>query len=138
MSLSKRVADYLAGLPGVQEVRPIRLAIGRQRYHGAWYRQARDHNGTPYQQEACYLVGGLPAAYRRSTRVAFILPNSAADWYVACYMPADRAADPKFAAYHPFGATFQLMPWTAAEPIDKYEPRPRRRIVATTWGGTGQ
>lgn len=112
----------------ISDVRDVRVAIGRAIYDGVSYRDANFAN-----EPRLYLLGDLPAAYKRSTHTAFVIAG--ADWYVACYMPAERIT-PEFAPFHPFGPHFMLCRWQvpSGEAIDAYEPRPYTRVlVQTDW-----
>ena len=120
---------------GCIDIKPVRVRIGRQRYEGAFYRQiqaiapgcrAYEEGQRSHVVEALYLVGPLPAAYRRSQRVAFRLPGDGRDWYVAGWYPADLPNE-----YHPLGRMLTLRPWLDGEPIDVWAPRPYRRVDAT-------
>lgn len=96
-------------------------------YQGASYIDP-SHNS----QERIYLLGKLPACYRRSTRTCFRVTGDTRDWYVAAYMPAERLAD-EYLPFHPFGEHFMLVPWGVPDgsKIDRYAERPYARVSAT-------
>lgn len=138
-----KLPQWLESLPGVSSVAPITLVIGREVFSGARYVNTRHYDagmavvqrgehkaGDAYTQEFIYLLGALPKAYQRTTRVAFTMPGDARDWYVACYHDGRDAPHKP-----PFTPNFMLAPWTSAEPIDYYEimegkkPRPRIAMV---------
>lgn len=123
------------GQAGCIDIKPVAVAIGRTRYEGAFYRQiqviapgcpAYARGERSHVVEALYLVGPLPAAYRRSRCVAFRLPGDSRDWYVAGYYPSDLPNE-----HHPLGRMLTLRPWLDGEPIDAWRPRPYRRVDAT-------
>jgi hypothetical protein len=121
--MKNKVAEWLRGCPDTSEVSPVTVTISKQTYHGAKYRQRGG-------EARLYLVGDLPASYRRSTHVAYRFADDSREWYIGCYwqggtVPADQER------YHPFGHSFILFPWVHSEPIDYGERKPYRRIVAT-------
>ena len=120
------LTDWLVKDCKAFDVRPLRLTIGRATYEAAAYKRtvtppAGAHNPAPYVDEAIYVIGRLPSAYRRRKNTTFRFEGDARDWFVACYMSKDRLA-PEFAPFHPFGETFILAPWEvpSGDPIDKY------------------
>jgi hypothetical protein len=121
------VYEWLAGLPTTKLVAPAAVKIGRTTYHGASY-----FDGCP--RFACnepifYLLGNVPPAYKRSTRVCWRFPSEPLDWYLAGF--ADAAVAGSLPDFHPFGPWFMLRQWptgiapngTAYETIDQYEAR---------------
>ncbi len=115
----------LAAIDHLSNVRPIAVTIRGTRYEGAAYESTITRDKTVY-----YLLGERPACYLRSSRTVFVIDG--ADWYVQCYMPAERIT-PEIAAYHPHGAHFQLAAWSvpSGEAIDRYEMRPYNRVPVT-------
>jgi len=129
------LVEHLTGA-GCTDIRPVAVAIGRTRYQGAFYRQivavapgcrAYDEGQRSHVVEALYLVGPLPAAYRRTRRTVFRLPGDGRDWYVAGYYPVDQPNE-----YHPLGRMLQLRPWTdpSGRAIDAWSERPYPRVEA--------
>jgi hypothetical protein len=139
-----KLAQWLANLPNVSEVKPCVVTIAGASYSAAHYRQnisispgcpAYERGERWHEREAFYIVGMLPKAYCRSTKVAFTMPGDARDWYIGCYAGLlyqhhQRAQETN--EYHPFGNSFILFPWDANEAIDHYEMKPYRR-VAIDW-----
>jgi hypothetical protein len=111
MTDAQTVSQYLNGLPRTTAA-PVLVKIGRTEYVGAIYSQERDTlegsrafeaGERTYVQHGIYLLGDLPASYRRSTRTAYDLDGNR--YYVAGYFPQDEPND-----FHPFGRMFQLFP----------------------------
>lgn len=144
MAKFKNVSDYLASLPGVSDVKPVTVTIGRETFSGARYTDTRHYtagmmavqrgerkDGEPYTREWLYLLGDLPKPYQRSTRVAFTMADDKREWYVASYHDGrDAPAKP------PFTPCFQLAPWEDNKPIDYQETiggwrKPYRRVAAS-------
>lgn len=125
MSADKLKA-YLETLPNVSRVRIVTVSIKGTSYEGCSY---VDSNFG--EQPRLYLLGFLPACYKRSTRTAFVIDG--ADWYVACYMQsAETLNNPQYAPYHPLGFHFMLCRWAVPDggAIDRYEMRPYNRVPA--------
>lgn len=123
-TINHRIVKWLNSLQQVSDVQPITVTIKGTRYIGASYRD--DIFGGKLR---LYLLGRLPACYRRSTRTVFVIDN--ADWYIASYMRADRLnAENK--RYHPFGEMFMLCRWQVSDgsAIDRWELRPYNRVAA--------
>lgn len=129
--------EWLETTCGCREVIPVRVTIGRTVYEGCRYKQdrkaspgsraAREGRGD-YVQEAIYLLGGLPASYRRSRRLAFVIDGDEREWFVASWVTAKTAGTGAFAKFHFEGnPAFQIMPWSADSQIDQYEDRPYER-----------
>lgn len=126
-----KLTDYLSDLPHVSDVRPCRVGIGRGDAEAAFYKQTGHFDGAPYVREGLYVLGNLPACYVRSRRTVFRLPDEfgdARDWFVATYGTSALMLNPAFAAQHPCGAFYILMPWTAREAIDAHELTPYARV----------
>lgn len=130
---SLAVAQWLRDMTTVTNAKPCSVTIGRTCYSGAHYWQLREHDGKQFTQEAYYLLGALPASYKRSTRTCYRFTKyGTRDWYVVCHMPAERITA-EYALYHPHGASFTLMPYDgtpAAPTIDHLEPHVYTRITA--------
>lgn len=123
MTIGTDISSWLhsLGYDARPAVSPLR--IGSVSYVGAEYR----HDTV----QRLYLLGDLPACYRRSSRVVFRIPHDERDWFVATY--SDAA--PSHPNRPPFGPFFILHPWTAPEPIDRYERTPRKRVKCE-WSAT--
>ena len=112
MTLKNKVAEWLESLEDVTEVEPVTLTIGTQTWEGAVY--------TLRGQRSYYLAGDLPKSYA-GQRTCYRLPGDDRDWYVACYMEADRLT-PEFKQHHSFGANWMMRCWTVSGKIDDYAP----------------
>lgn len=130
------VATWLNGLPRTAAA-PVLVRIGTQEFAGALYTQTRDvlvgsrayaAGEREYAQRALYLLGGLPASYRRSHRIVYRLGDSR--WYVASWF--DRHTPNQF---NPFGRMFQLMPEADGFVVDAFEEKPYQEMGAeiTLW-----
>ena len=130
------------------DVRAVTVKIGAETFSGASYRQdctppQGARNVAVYTQEAIYLVGKLPKVYVRNRhKVAFTIAGGNREWYVASYMPEDKGGKQadlipsEFAEFHPFGASFQLMPWSVDGKVDDGEPRLYTRVAITVTPAT--
>lgn len=124
------VYEWLRDNTSVRLVAPVAVKLGRETYHGASYFEP-----APRTEAVLYLLGNVPAAYKRSRRVCWQFDGDERDWYLAAFADAAIAADlPEF---HPFGAWFQLRQWPTvlpggerAETIDAYQQAPYRRLRA--------
>src|SRR5262245_4774780 len=113
---AREVAAWLSGLPKTTAL-PVEVTIGRTTYSGAFYAQTREHipgsraylqGEREYTHSALYLLGDVPASYRRG-RVAYVFEDDGVRrWYVAGYFPP-RGGGIEKNAFHPFGPMFQLM-----------------------------
>jgi hypothetical protein len=120
-----KLTDWLLSFPHVSDVREITATIKGKTYIGAHYCDSNFNN-----EPRLYLLGDLPACYRRTTKTAFVIDG--ADWYVACYMQSEPIPE-RFAAYHPCGKHFMLCQWkvTDGTPIDHYYLKPYDRVPTT-------
>lgn len=122
---------HLRSCSSMLTVRPCTVTIGGEQWPAAYYQQEREapagcRNPGRYVQTAIYVVGPLPATYKkaktymeaglRGHRICFPFaePHEGAprEWYVAGGMYEPPA--PEYAQYHPLGCWFQLMPWYIA------------------------
>lgn len=117
----KKLFDYLNSLDGVDAKHIVDLTIKGKPYTAVEYEQAG--------QTRLYVLGKLPACYRRSAKTMFRINGGDCDWYVACYMQKEPI-EPHFAPFHPCGINFMLFAWDHAshKRIDYYEPRTRDRV----------
>lgn len=79
-------------------IEPMWLTIGRSVYPAARYKQPRDYGAI----KAIYVVGELPASYRRSSHTVFLAGND--KWYLAAYYNQKPNSQ-----FHPLGHNFMLM-----------------------------
>lgn len=122
---------------GCYEVEPVRVKIGRLTYEGARYKQDRTapagsraalEGRADYTAEALYLLGPLPAAYQRTSRVCFTGVDER-EWYVSGWVSPSAARDPLTRDYHFDGnQAVMLAPWFLDEKIDQHEETPYRRV----------
>jgi hypothetical protein len=126
---------------GITHAESVRVTIGRTTYDGVLYKQTME---TPrnthayvdgereYQREAIYLLGDLPAAYRRRKSTCFTITGDEREWYIGSWNTREVANDPEYAKFHYEGnAGFQLMPWTADSKIDDHARTPYQRVAIT-------
>lgn len=135
MTTANQVADWLRTLPNARDVRPVSVTIGKQTWPGARYTSVNHYSASmqavldgrkkvneEYTQVAIFLAGPLPKRRKKGT----CFPFDGQEWYIACYYEGTDANE-----FHPFGATFILMPWTHEEKIDKHERFTYDRIPMT-------
>lgn len=117
-----KLTEWLAAFDHTSDVSEISVTIKGTTYVGARY--------TQNDSVRLYLLGALPACYRRSTRTAFVIDGE--DWYIACYMEGGKIAADN-AQYHPHGEHFMLCKWSvpSGDAIDRYEPTPYTRVPTT-------
>lgn len=121
------LSTYLESV-GCYDVQPVIVRIGRDAWHGARFKQDILHS----TREGIYVLGYAPKSYWRSSRVKFTLEGDTRTWFIASYFPAgQRHGDNDSNEFHPFGAMFQLQPWSHDEAIDRFEERPYRSQVLT-------
>jgi hypothetical protein len=118
---------------------PVEVTIGRTTYEGVRYKQTRKvlegcraytEGEREYVQEALYLLGDLPATYRRSRRIAFLIDGEEHEWYLASWVTDATAKSERYGMFHFEGhAAFQIMPWSVGGKIDEHEERPYRRVA---------
>lgn len=113
------LVEWLQSLPDVRNVRPVKVAIGKETYEGAYYQQGR--------RMCFYLLGHLPKTYRKSSHECYTWTESPNEWYISSYTDANCFSE-EFKHHHPFGYMFQVSPWDVSGKIDDYERRPYRRV----------
>lgn len=122
----RNVTRWLASLESVASVEAVRVTIGKACFDGARYvdKQTGDSR--------LYLLGEVPASYRRSTHVCYNFEGDSRDWYIAYYMPRERLT-PEYAPHHPFGPHFGLFAWSVPDGsrIDSHEEKSYARVAAT-------
>jgi len=118
--MKNKVATWLRSLPGVTNVEPATVTIGKQTWDGARY--------TQYDRRHFYLVGDLPKSFLRGPNTSYQLPEDARDWYVACYMAEFDDLEDRFKVFHPFGNHWIMMPAFA---IHDGHDQTYRRMKAT-------
>lgn len=129
MKQTKSLVEHLSAQEGIENVRECAVLIGKEKHYrrAAYYKDTRDHvKDAPYR---LYVLGGLPKAYLRSTRVVFKLGNR--EYYVAGYFPQmknHKQLDAEPTDFNPFGAFFVLCAYASDIPVDEWEEKTRRRI----------
>jgi hypothetical protein len=119
-------------------VSPVNVMIRGKIFAGARYVDVSYYeagmqgvqNGSHYIGEArasdcLYLLGDLPACYRHSSRVAFMLGGK--DWYVSGWYPSDTPNQ-----YHPLGRAFFMREWDTGDAIDRYNAYKRFPLTVQT------
>jgi len=128
------------------DVRPCIVEIAGERWENAaqysqtftytegmdCVRDGRKKAGDTYTETRIYVVGNLPKVKHPKNRKYPIdgvcFPYREQDWYVACYISADRLKG--FEHAHPLGANFILCPWDIPNSkIDDGEPKPYKRFL---------
>jgi len=99
----------------ITDVKPCKVFIGKSVYNACQY--------TTSTETRLYILGSLPASYKHSTHVKYILNNEV--WYIGGYY---QTSNPVYDRYH-YGKNFGLHKWTALEPIDKYERVPYKSMT---------
>ncbi len=103
---------------------PVRVTIGRTTYVGAFYAQTRDispgcrayaDGERTYRQSGYYLLGALPASYRRKRATVYADPADDRPCYVVGWFGQDGdrplavpLSDDDARKFHPFGSMFML------------------------------
>jgi hypothetical protein len=128
METAIAVAKWLLSLQHIAAAVPVMVQIGKQVFPGARY--SLDQDGMP--EERLYLVGELPASYRRSHKVCFRTADSERDWYIAAWF-LQCAENTEYREAHPLGSHFLLAVWSMPDgwTIDKYESKPYCRVPMT-------
>lgn len=98
----------------VTDIKPCKITIGRTIYNACQYIQG-NHTGF-------YVIGSLPASYRHSTHIKYMLDNKV--FYIAGYY---QESNPKFDQFH-YDHNFLLFHWNLPEEIDRYERNPYRQM----------
>ena len=136
------VCEWIRSLPNTSNVRPCRVTIKGQTWEGAYYEEEREWQqgmdgvqrgehkaGDKYVIRRIYLLGDRPVFNRE--RVCF--PSyEGLDWYVSGYCVTFKPEQKK---YHPFGKSFQILPWEIeGKPdckIGSHELHPYLRVPMT-------
>lgn len=144
MTTPKQIAEWLAGLPHIHDVKPCTVTIRGGIYSAARYKQTTPNDpSTPaYKRgelaatrEFIYCVGMLPVVVR-NRNVVFMIDGEPAEWYVACYageVKQRKQTVQPVNEYHPFGNSFMLAPWDVPDGkrIDHYARAPYVRVATT-------
>jgi hypothetical protein len=93
------VAKWLQSLDSVTGASPVLVTIGRSEYPGAIY-------STVDGEDRIYLLGSLPASYRRSTHTVYRFRHDGVVWFIGGYF--DKDPEGQYKAFHPFGHWFGL------------------------------
>jgi hypothetical protein len=128
MNIAISVAKWLLGLQHIATAVPVVVQIGKHTFPGARYTEDRDGN----VEERLYLIGELPASYRRSHEVCYRTSDSQCDWFIAAWF-LKTGENVEYHEAHPFGSHFILALWSMPQgwTIDRYEPKPYRRLPMT-------
>ena len=138
----KTSADWIASLPNINWVRPVKLVIdgigylNACRYEQACMAPEGCRNPGPYTREVIYVVGMLPKCKIKRNSVCFTLEGDKREWYIAGYAGTTQGVGSYQekvppGEYNPFGNNFLLMPWEQAEKIDQYERYTYKRVPMT-------
>ena len=99
--MKEQIVKWLRSLPGVSNVKPVTLAIGKQTWKGAVYTtQDRDRR--------YYLVGDRPRPERKT---CYRFASDHRDWYVESYLDNYDDLHEAQKEYHPFGNHWLLSVW---------------------------
>ncbi len=141
-----KLTDWLETFEHISTVTPMTIEIQGKIYEAASYVakfnttescDAYRRGERTYWQSFIYVLGELPACYRRSSHVAFTIAGDPSEWYVACYWPGliyrKQLSDATPTEYQPFGPNFMLSPWNTADgkAIDYYEDKSYKRVLLT-------
>src|SRR4051812_47508376 len=104
---AESMAQWLNGLNNgnvvARSAKPVMVTMARKTYFGAQYQRTDDKAGVT----TFYLLGDPP--YQRSghtKKVCFTNPTIPYEMFIGGHATQETAEDPKFSAYHPFGAWF--------------------------------
>lgn len=144
------LTEWLVERCGCHDTYPVKVKIGRETFEGAHYAQTLPRESLPlslvdtrepsherYVRHALYLMGELPASYRRSRKTIyeFDLTDAAPfrgigpEWYVASWATKDIATSEQYGRYHyGNGPHFLLFPHNVpgfddAEPYKRVEAK---------------
>lgn len=123
-----KLVEWLESLTNSLGAYPISVKIGKTTYEGAAFWRRNTGFNRDYVESGIYLLGDVPASYKRSRRVVYNF-GSSHEWYVACWATKEIVNNPEFSEYHPFGIWFQLRPWRNGK-IDEFSYTPYKRIPA--------
>lgn len=136
MHTSQEVANHLATLPNVRNVKPVRVTIGKKTWEGAAYEWlAKGAPGSPAEREGretwrkrFYLISKKPEP-KRKTCYTF----QDGEWYIGGWANKATAINPQFAKYHTFGEWFDISQWKVPDgtKIDYFTDKPYQRVVMT-------
>ena len=128
MDIATKVAKWLLSLQHIAMTTPVRVTIGKHTFPGAKYTEDREGSA----EERLYLVGELPASFRRSHKVCYRTADSECDWYIAAWF-RETGFSIEWRQVHRFGSHFILALWSMPQgwEIDKFDAKPYRRIPMT-------
>ena len=130
------LAEWLATLPNVSNVRACSLNIGGTTYEAASYdalleaptgSRAAIENLAPTVERMLYVLGERPASHR----TVYVIDGE--DWFVAAWAEARVARSPETRQWHPWGEWFGMHKWDAPWPIDHQEDPYERVPVEVTY-----
>ena len=116
-----KLVQWLKACDGVTHVSDVTMTIGKATWRGARYTQRGE--------ERYYLIGYLPAGYRRE---CFRRNLDDRDWYVAGYMQNMVDLQAPHHAHHPFGRHWIMMCWDHERlggRIDRHDTKYLRKKV---------
>ena len=99
--MKEQVAKWLRNIPGITDVSPVTVAIGKSTWEGAVYTQRNERR--------YYLVGKRPHA--KGPETCYLFAPDPRDWYVAGWVQNYDELPPVQQNYHPFGNHFLLKVW---------------------------
>ena len=135
MSNKPSLVEWLASLPGIREVKPLKVTIGPVTYDAASYLQDMEadkscRNPGPYTREMVYCLGRRPKVVkgRPENKCCYTRLDDPRIWYVAGYTEEIK---PEHQEYNPLGHNFLLAPWNVDGSIDDGERKPYTRVPIT-------
>ena len=128
MNIAEQVAKWLLSFQHIAMTTPVTVRIGRRTFPGAKYTEDREAS----VEERLYLVGELPASFRRSRKVCFRTSDSRCDWFIASWHRMVGFSR-EYQEVFRFANHFILAQWSMPEgwTIDKFEPKAYRRVPMT-------
>jgi hypothetical protein len=128
MNIADQVAKWLLSFQHIAMTTPVTVKIGKHVFPGAKYTEDREAS----VEERLYLIGELPASFRRSHKVCYRTVDSERDWYIAAWF-RETGFSVEWRQVHRFGSHLILAQWSMPPgwTIDKFEAKPYRRVSMT-------
>lgn len=128
MNVAVQVAKWLLSFQHIAMTTPVTVKIGKHTFSGARYTEDREGSA----EERLYVVGELPASFRRSHKVCYRTADSDRDWFIAAWF-LQQAFSVEWTQVHRFGSHFILALWSMPQgwEIDKFDAKPYRRVPMT-------